>query len=108
MTEELKHHDDKSGKAKAEDPDTFDGSDPHRFNSFLLLCNFYFHNNLSYDDDDAKVTFTLTYLCGMALDFFFLNWPFPGLMHSQMVGQLVCICPYSLLPVLSYRPYCGH
>ena len=70
MTEELKYHDDKSGKAKAKDLDTFDGSNPHKLNSFLPFCNLYFCNNSSYADDDAKVTFVLTYLHGMALDFF--------------------------------------
>ena len=70
MTEELKHHDDKSGKAKAKDPDTFDGSNPCKLNSFLLICILYFHNNPSYADDDTKVTFALTYLHGTALDFF--------------------------------------
>ena len=70
MTEELKHHDNKNGKAKAKELDTFDGSDPHKLTSFLLLCNLYFHDNSSYADDDTKVTFALTYLCGMALDFF--------------------------------------
>ena len=64
MTKELKHHDDKSGKAKAKDPDTFDGSNPCKLN-ILLLFNLYFHNNPSYADDDAKVTFVLTYLHGM-------------------------------------------
>ena len=69
MTEELKCHDDKSGKAKAKDLDTFYGFDPHKLNSFLFLCNLYFRNNPSYANDNAKVTFALTYLCGMALDF---------------------------------------
>ena len=41
MTVELKCHNDKSGKAKAKYPDTFDGSNPCNFNSFLLLCNLY-------------------------------------------------------------------
>ena len=70
MTEELKHYDDKSGKVKAKDLDTFDGSNPCKLNSILLLCNLCFHNNPSYANDDANVTFVLTYLCGMALDFF--------------------------------------
>ena len=37
------------------------------FSSFVIyiICN-----NLSYANDNAKVTFALTYLCGMALDFF--------------------------------------
>ena len=70
MTEELKHYDNKNGKAKAKELDTFDGSDPHKLTSFLLLCNLYFHHNLLYANDDAKVTFALTYLHGTALNFF--------------------------------------
>ena len=46
MTEELKCHDNKNSKAKAKEPDTFDGSNPHKLTSFLLLCNLYFCNNL--------------------------------------------------------------
>ena len=89
MTEELKHHDNKNGKAKAKEPDTFDGSEPHKLTSFLLLCNLYFYNNLSYANDDAKVTFALTYLHGTALDFFELalskldNWcAFIHILHT--------------------------
>ena len=70
MTEELKCHDDKSGKAKAKDLDTLNGSDPCKLNSFLLFCNLYFCNNPSYADDEAKVTFALNYLHVTALDFF--------------------------------------
>ena len=67
MTKELKRHD---NKAKAKEPDTFNGSDPHKLISFLLLCNLYFHNNFSYAEDNTKVTFVLTYLWGTALNFF--------------------------------------
>ena len=83
MTEELKCHDDKSGKAKAKDPDTFDGSDTGKIDSFLLLCNLYFHNNLSYADDKAKVTFALTYLCGTCYIFF----PFTSLLHFLSISH---------------------
>ena len=76
MTEELKRHDNKNSRAKAKEPDTFDGSDPHKLTSFLLLCNLYFHNNLSYAEDDAKVTFALTYLRVRLSTS--LSWPFPG------------------------------
>ena len=48
--------------------DPVDGSNPHKLNNFLLLCNLYFQN--SYANDSAKITFALTYLHGMALDFF--------------------------------------
>ena len=39
MTEKLKCHDDKNGKAKAKDPDTFNGSNPHKLDSFLLYIS---------------------------------------------------------------------
>ena len=72
MTEELKHCNNKNSKVKAKELDTFDSSDPCKLTSFLL-CNLYFHNNSSYADDFAKVTFALTYLHGMALNFFELT-----------------------------------
>ena len=94
MTEELKHHDNKNGKAKAKELDTFDGSDPCQLTSFLLLCNLYFRNNLSYAENDAKVTFALTYLQGTALNFFE-----PALSKLDLVARLVCLYPYSLYSV---------
>ena len=69
MTKELKCHDNKNGKAKAKGLDTFDSSDSHKLTSFLLLCNLYLNNKLSYANV-VKVTFALTYLHGMAPDFF--------------------------------------
>ena len=45
MTKELKHDNNKNGKAKAKEPNTFNGSDPHKLTSFLLLCNLHFCNN---------------------------------------------------------------
>jgi hypothetical protein len=64
MTEELRHHDMVSClSSMAKEPDTFDGSHPCQLNSFILLCNLYFCNNLSYSDDESKVTFALSYLC---------------------------------------------
>ena len=86
ITEELKHQDNKNGKAKAKEPDTFDGSDPCKLTSFLLLCNLYFCNNASYANHDAKVTFALTYLHGMALNFFE-----PALSRLDNWSAFVCI-----------------
>lgn len=57
-------------RAQAKEPDTFDGSDPRKLNNFILLCNLYFRNNPSYEDDQNKVTFALSYLRGMALEYF--------------------------------------
>ena len=56
--------------AKAKESDTFDSSDPKKLNNFILLCNLYFCNNPAYFDDELKVTFALSYLCGTALEYF--------------------------------------
>ena len=37
MTEQLRHHDPPIQKAKAKEPDTFDGSEPQKLNNFILL-----------------------------------------------------------------------
>ena len=71
MTEELRRRETNTrGKTKVKEPDTFDGSDPRKLNNFILLCNLYFRNNPSYSDDDARVTFALSYLRGIALEYF--------------------------------------
>ena len=71
MTQELRRRETQSTKpAKAKEPDTFDGTDPCKLNNFNLLCNLYFRSNPAYFDDSAKVTFTLSYLQGMALEYF--------------------------------------
>ena len=73
ITEELHHCDHPTSApkcAKAKEPDTFDGSDPRKLNNFILLCNLYFHINPSYEDDTTKVTFALSYLRGLALEYF--------------------------------------
>ena len=57
-------------RGKSKEPDTFDGSDPKKLNNFILLCNLYFCQNLSYNKDATKVTFALSYLRGMALEYF--------------------------------------
>jgi hypothetical protein len=67
MTRELQQP---SRRAKAKEPDTYDGSDPEKLNSFILLCNLYFRHNPSYSDDQTKVTFALSYLRGTALEYF--------------------------------------
>ena len=60
----------KHRKTKAKEPDTFDGSDPRKLNSFLLQCALYFRGNEDYREDEDKVTFALSYLRGSALDHF--------------------------------------
>ena len=72
MTKELKNHDStpNTSGANAKKPNTFDGTDPKKLNNFILLCNLFFWNNSAYSDDKAKVTFALSYLHGIALDYF--------------------------------------
>ena len=74
LTEELRRHDTSaltfSKRAKAKEPDTFDGSNPKKLNNFILLCNLYFRTNPSYLEDSTKINFALSYLRGMALEYF--------------------------------------
>ena len=48
----------------------FDGSDLKKLNNFILLCNLYFCSSSTYSDNSAKVNFSLSYLRGMALEYF--------------------------------------
>jgi Domain of unknown function (DUF4939) len=70
MTQELRRRENPTRKAKIKEPDTFDGSDPRKLNNFILQCNLFFRSSSAYDDDTAKVSFALSYLRGMALDYF--------------------------------------
>ena len=81
MTSELRQRGNNSG-TKVKEPDTFDGSEPRKLNNFILLCNLYFRNNSTRFDDSAKVTFALSYLRGLALEFFE-----PALLDSDEVPE---------------------
>ena len=73
MTQELCHCENPSSSCsvgKVKEPNTFDGSNPWKLNNFILLCNLYFRNNPSYYDDELKVTFALSFLCGTTLEYF--------------------------------------
>lgn len=70
MTAELRRRENPARKAKAKEPDTFDGSDPRKLNNFILLCNLYFRSSTAYDDDANKVNLALSYLRGTALEYF--------------------------------------
>jgi len=51
--------------------DTFDGSDPHKLNHFLFQCRLFFHANPSqFSIDEEKINFAMTYLSGVAQDWF--------------------------------------
>jgi len=52
-------------------PDTFSGAEPDKLNNFLFQCWLYFHANpAQFDIDIAKINFTITYLTGVAQDWF--------------------------------------
>ena len=61
----------KPHQSKAHIPDIFDGSDPHKLNHFLFQCQLFFCANPSqFSTDKEKINFTLTYLSGVAQDWF--------------------------------------
>lgn len=52
-------------------PDTFDGSDPGKLETFIFQCNMYLALRSSdFPDDEARVTFALSYLKGSPQDWF--------------------------------------
>jgi len=52
-------------------PNTFSGTEPDKLNNFLFQCHLYFHANLvQFDMDIAKINFAMTYLTGVAQDWF--------------------------------------
>ena len=76
MTQELWHCESPSTSCsvgKVKEPDTFNNSDPHKFNNFILPCNLYFCNNPAYYNNLPKVTFELSFLRGTALEYFELT-----------------------------------
>jgi len=56
---------------KARIPNTFSGTEPDKLNNFLFQCCLYFCANLAqFDTDIVKINFTMTYLTGVAQDWF--------------------------------------
>ena len=56
---------------KARIPDTFSGTEPDKLNNFLFQCHLYFHaNTVQFDMDIVKINFTMTYLTGVAQNWF--------------------------------------
>ena len=52
-------------------PDTFDGSDPGKLETFIFQCNMYLAIRAGdFADDEARVTFALSYLKGSPQDWF--------------------------------------
>jgi len=58
-------------RTKACIPDTFSSTEPDKLNNFLFQCHLYFRANLAqFDTDIAKINFIMTYLTGVAQDWF--------------------------------------
>ena len=58
-------------RTKVHELDDFDGSDICKLQPFLVQCTLNFHNRPdAFTSDSDKVTFTLSYLKGTALDWF--------------------------------------
>ncbi|KIM67512.1 hypothetical protein SCLCIDRAFT_85220, partial [Scleroderma citrinum Foug A] len=67
-------HDSLSGKTKVCKPNTFNGTDPCKLCTFLILCELNFQNRpKAFAMDCAKVTYVQSYLRGMALKWFKLD-----------------------------------
>ena len=60
-----------SSWTKTQEPDTFDGTNPKKLRTFLVLCELNFQDwPKAFQSDRAKVTFMQSYLRGMALEWF--------------------------------------
>jgi len=62
---------DPAPKVKARAPDTFDGSDPSKLDTFVTQCMMYIALRAAeFPSEDTQVTFMLSYLKGAAFDWF--------------------------------------
>jgi len=60
-----------SSRAKVREPDTFDGTDPKKLQTFLVQCKLCFQDRAkAFHQDRARVTFAQSYLKGMTLEWF--------------------------------------
>ena len=71
--------DSSSSRAKVREPDTFDGTDPKKLQTFLVQCKLCFQDRAkAFCQDRARVTFAQSYLKGMTLE-----WFEPDLLNSS-------------------------
>jgi hypothetical protein len=77
----------RSNSTKIREPDTFDGSDPKKLQSFLVQCQLNFNDRPhAFHSDEKKVNFALSYLKGMALDWFepgFMDHIIPPIWYTE-------------------------
>ena len=65
------HSSESLSPTKVHEPDTFDGTDPKKLCTFLVQCELNFQDRPKvFPTDQTKVTFTQSYLKGMALKWF--------------------------------------
>ena len=77
-------------QSKARILDTFNSSDSHKLNHFLFQCRLFFHANPSqFSTNEEKINFAMTYLSGVAQDWFevtlqlqLIMWNSCGMQHS--------------------------
>ena len=75
-----------SSRAKVWDPDTFDGTDPKKLRTFLVQCELVYSNwPKAFQLDRSKITFTQSYLKGMALE-----WFEPDLLNTSDLANHPC------------------
>jgi Ty3 transposon capsid-like protein len=61
----------RSTRSHLRNPDTFDGSDPAKLRPFLTLCALHFaERTQDFPDDDDKILYVMSYLRGVALEWF--------------------------------------
>jgi len=74
----------KPHQSKARILNTFDGSDPHKLNHFLFQCRLFFHANpLQFSTNEEKINFAMTYLSGVAQDWFEITLQQKDLSYTQ-------------------------
>lgn len=60
-----------SASVKPRTPDTFDGSDPNKLETFVFQCSMYIAAlSKDFPNDESRVTFTISYLKGTPLEWF--------------------------------------
>jgi hypothetical protein len=65
----LSRRGDESGKVR--EPDTFDGSDPKKLKSFLVLCQLTYNDRpRAFRSDRKKINYVISFLRGTALEWF--------------------------------------
>ena len=75
-----------SSRAKVWDPDMFDGTNPKKLRTFLVQCELVYSNwPKAFQLDRSKITFTQSYLKGMALE-----WFEPDLLNTSDLANRPC------------------